>query len=68
MQGKPATAADELRWLAERLAQLVGATKGYWTIDVRIENGVFKNLRRHHGPIYSDDELEAIARVVGLLD
>lgn len=70
MQGDTASAvgsADELRSTAEELARLAGTTEGFWTLEVRIEDGKFKNIRRHHGPLHSNEDLEALGRAVGVI-
>jgi hypothetical protein len=69
MQGNPAHSglAREIRMKAQELAQLAGAAKGYWTLELRIEDGLFKNIRLHHGPLHSNEDLERLARSVGVL-
>lgn len=73
MQGIPASAADlerarDIRQKAIELGELLNLPDGTpWTLEVTFGPAGFLNLRRHQGPLRSEDDLLAVARAVGVI-
>jgi hypothetical protein len=74
MQGEPAPAAGveharAIRAKAGELGVLLGLPDGTpWIVELTYGPSGYLNLRRHQGPLKSDDDLLAIARAVGLIE
>lgn len=72
MQGKPASAAEvelarSIRRKAIEIGTLLGLPDGTpWVLELQYGPEGYLRLRRHHGPVGTEDDLLALARTVGV--